>query len=74
MEAAITSDDVVRTGGFGAIDDIGSFFLWQAIQQTVRLLFVRLEMMRNHKEKQTNRVGKTWTSLLHLEFLQPLLL
>ncbi|KAF9600027.1 hypothetical protein IFM89_002500 [Coptis chinensis] len=33
MEAAITSDDVVRAGGFGARDDLGSLLL-VAIEST----------------------------------------
>ncbi|KAF9593858.1 hypothetical protein IFM89_025649 [Coptis chinensis] len=66
MEAAITSDDVVRAGGFGARDDIGSF-LPVAIDSTD--FEASLRDARDYEEPQgeTNRPGLGWTETLELE-------
>lgn len=60
MEAAITTEDVIRAGGFGARDDIGSF-LPVAIDSTD--FEASLRDARNFEEPQgeISRPGLGWT-------------
>ncbi|KAK9154796.1 hypothetical protein Sjap_002276 [Stephania japonica] len=65
-EASITSDDVVRAGGFGARDDIGSF-LPIAIDSTD--FEASLCDARDYEEpqEQINRPGLGWTGAMEFE-------
>ncbi|KAF5182648.1 hypothetical protein FRX31_027764 [Thalictrum thalictroides] len=66
MEGSMTSDDVVRAGGFGARDDIGSF-LPVAIDSTD--FESSLRDARDHEEpqEQINRPGLGWTETMQSE-------
>ncbi|GMH08148.1 hypothetical protein Nepgr_009988 [Nepenthes gracilis] len=60
MEAAITSDDVIRAGGFGARDDINSFL---PVASDSTDFEASLMDARNYEESQEepHRPGLGWT-------------
>lgn len=62
MEAAITSDDVMRAGGFGARDDIGSFL---PVASDATDFEASLLDARDYEEPQGNisRPGLGWSEL-----------
>ncbi|XP_020243764.1 uncharacterized protein LOC109822018 isoform X2 [Asparagus officinalis] len=60
MEAAITADDVMRAGGFGARDDIGSF-LPAAIDSTDFEASLRDARDFEEPQGETLRPGLGWT-------------
>ncbi|XWS56312.1 hypothetical protein CRYUN_Cryun09bG0075200 [Craigia yunnanensis] len=56
MEVSITAEDIVRAGGFGARDDLSSFFPLQVTGLTLRLQFVMSETMKNLRETYADQV------------------
>ncbi|KAK9125173.1 hypothetical protein Scep_014019 [Stephania cephalantha] len=65
-EASVTSDDVVRAGGFGARDDIGSF-LPVAIDSTDFEASLRDARDYEEPQEQINRPGLGWTGAMESE-------
>ncbi|PIA48331.1 hypothetical protein AQUCO_01400735v1 [Aquilegia coerulea] len=66
MEASITSDDVVRAGGFGARDDIGSF-LPVAIDSTDFESSLRDARDYEEPQGQISRPVLGWTEIMQSE-------
>ncbi|XP_072975485.1 uncharacterized protein [Typha angustifolia] len=60
MEAAITTDDVLRAGGFGSRDDIGSL-LPAAIDSTDFEASLRDARDFEEEQAETSRPGLGWT-------------
>lgn len=56
MEAPITSDDVMRAGGFGARDDIGCFLPVASDSTDFEALFAMLGIMKIHRKILVNQV------------------